>query len=316
MPGKYHVSLIQRTPLLARRLFFCPSCSQIRQLSSSGPASTPRSTIKRSASTLPGSSIVSATKNIPEKFQELYKALEELKNTSGNHVDLSRLELAQRGIETENPLIRIAVFGLGGTQTSARLVRLLLADPLGPKEAWEDHLDSRANHDSGSFLIRYGDKYAVSSGNSLLPTVSIPSNLLRKANLEILMSPLDTGELGPVKAVFQAPLNKAPENGNGDVSFIDIDRAEVALHKFRESAQNATAYQEGWDGSRIQPIIDWLAAVPTDQAVSPDIRHLLDSVLNETESKIKQHEKKTLADVQASSVPDETKLSGARAGKV
>lgn len=46
------------------------------------------------------------------------------------------------------------MFGLGGTQTSARLVRLLLADPLGPKEAWEDQLDSRANNDSGSFLIR------------------------------------------------------------------------------------------------------------------------------------------------------------------
>lgn len=109
MPGKYHVSLIQRTPLLARRLFFCPSCSQIRHLSfSSGPAPTARSTIKRSASTLSGSSIVSATKNIPERFQELYKALEELKNTPGNHVNLGRLELAQRGIETENPLIRIA----------------------------------------------------------------------------------------------------------------------------------------------------------------------------------------------------------------
>ncbi|KMQ41657.1 hypothetical protein HL42_7647 [Trichophyton rubrum] len=369
MPGKYHVSLIQRTPLLASWLFFCPSCSQIRQFSSSGPAPTPRSTIKRSASTLPGSSIVSATKNIPERFQELYRALEDLKNTSGNHVNLSSLELVQRGIETENPLIRIAVFGFGGTQASARLVRLLLADPLGPKEAWEEQLDSRANNDSGSFLIRYGNKYEVSSGNSLLPTVSIPSNLLRKANLEILMSPLGTNiislkepianslqnatipipstdgspathiqypvhrslicgdgidglfsfakltgrtgtvELGPVKAVFQAPLNKAPENGNGDVSFIDIDRAEVALDKFRESAQNATAYQEGWNGSRIQPIIDWLAAAPTDQAVSPDIRYLLDSVLNEADTKIKQHEKKTLADVQASSVPEEVRES-------
>ncbi|EFR01009.1 hypothetical protein MGYG_04011 [Nannizzia gypsea CBS 118893] len=368
MPGKYHVSLLQRTPILATRLFFCPSCSQIRRFSSR-PTSAPRSITTRSASTFPGSSIISATKNIPERFQELYKALEELKNTSGNYVDLSRLQLAQRGIETENPLIRIAVFGVGDTQTSARLVRLLLADPLGPKEAWEDQLGSRTSNESGSFLIRYGDKYQVSSGASPLPTISIPSNLLRKANLEIQMSPLganifsikepvpnslqvatvaipstdgspathiqypvhrsiicgngvdgvftfarligraDTAELGPLKAVFQLPLDKAPENSNGEVSFIDIDRAEVALDKFRESAQNATDYQEGWDRSRIQPIIDWLAAAHTDQAVSPDLRHLLDSVLKEADAKIEEHEKKTLADVQASSVPEEVRKS-------
>lgn len=140
MPAKSHVSLLKGTPFITGRFFFCPSCSQIRRFCIK-PASSPKSIRKRYASTFPGSSIVSATKNIPERFQDLYKALEELKNTSASYVDSSRLQLAQRGIESENPMIRIAgewgvsytdryrkssilywlllliVLGLGGTKT-------------------------------------------------------------------------------------------------------------------------------------------------------------------------------------------------------
>ncbi|EEQ29242.1 hypothetical protein McanMca71_006646 [Microsporum canis] len=368
MPAKSHVSLLKGTPFITGRLFFCPSCSQIRRFCIK-PVSSPKSIRKRYASTFPGASIVSATKNIPERFQDLYKALEELKNTSASYVDSSRLQLAQRGIESENPMIRIAVLGLGGTKTAAKLVRLLLADPLGPKEDWETLLDSRSNSESGSFLIRYGDKFEVSSANNLLPTILISSSLLHKANLEILVSPLGTniasssesfaaslqaatiaipstdgtpdthirypvhrsiicgdgidglfaygrlagkskeGELGSTRAVFQLGLNKAPEKSEGEVSFVDIDCAEVALDKFRQSAQNATDYQEGWDRSGIQPIIDWLSAGSTDQAVSPDLRNLLDSVLKEADTKIEQQEKKKLADMQASSVPEEVRNS-------
>lgn len=117
------------------------------------------------------------------------------------------------------------------------------------------------------------------------------------------------GELSSTRAVFQLGVNKAPESGGGEISFVDIDRAEVALEMFRQSAQNATAYQEGWDGSGIQPIIDWLSTASIDQAVSPDLRSLLDSVLNEADAKIEQQEKKELAGAQASSVPEEVRKS-------
>ncbi|KAK2813547.1 hypothetical protein FQN49_008291 [Arthroderma sp. PD_2] len=368
MPAKPHVSLLKRTPILANRFFLCPSCSQIRRFHIQ-PAPSRTLNSKRSSSTFPGSSIVNATKNIPERFQELYKALNEVQDASASHVNLSRLQLAQRGIETENPVIRVAVFGLGGTQAAARLVRLLLADPLGPKEDWEARLDSSGAGESGSLLIRHGDTFEIAATNNLLPTISIPSSTLRKSNLEILISSLGTnitpsndpiadtlqvpaiaipsgdsrpdthirypvhrsiicgngadgilaysrlagqaneGELSSTRAVFQLGVNKASESRGGEFSFVDIDRAEVALDMFRQSAQNATAYQEGWDGSGIQPIIDWLSTASTDQAISPDLRNLLDSVLNEADAKIEQQKEKKLAGVQASSVPEEVRKS-------
>ncbi|KAF3479678.1 uncharacterized protein GIQ15_06654 [Arthroderma uncinatum] len=325
MPAKSHVSLLKRTPVLANRFFFCPSCSQIRHLHvQQAPR---RTTTKRSASTFPGSSIVNATKNIPERFQELYKALNEVKDVSGSHVNLSRLQLAQRGIETENPVIRVAVFGLGSTQAAARLVRLLLADPLGPKEDWEARLDSGNIDESGTNITLSNGSVADSLQ---VPTIAIPStagspdthiqypvhrSIICGNGIDGLLaysklaSQAKEGELSSTRAVFQLGLSKAPESTAGEISFVDIDRAEVALDKFRQSAQNAMAYQEGWDGSGVQPIIDWLSTVATDQAVSPDLRNLLDSVLNEADAKIEQEEKKGLAGVQASSVPEEVRES-------
>lgn len=49
-----------------------------------------------------------------------------------------------------NVFLRL-VLGLGDTATAARLVRLLLADPLGPRAEWEDYLERRGD---GGVLIK------------------------------------------------------------------------------------------------------------------------------------------------------------------
>jgi hypothetical protein len=46
------------------------------------------------------------------------------------------------------------VLGLGDTSIARRLVRLLLADPLKPREAWEDLLDSYITDGSHGILLR------------------------------------------------------------------------------------------------------------------------------------------------------------------
>lgn len=48
------------------------------------------------------------------------------------------------------------VLSLGDDAATRKLVRLLLADPLGPKEEWEDYLDSYDMSSSQGLLIRYG----------------------------------------------------------------------------------------------------------------------------------------------------------------
>ena len=109
---------------------------------------------------------INAPINVSSRNRPLYDALEKLKSSAANYVNLSRLRLALRGLERGQTAVRIAVLGFGGEEgkTSARrLLRLLLADPL-IKGKWEEKLE-RANsseEDGRGLLIR-------SVANSLPP---------------------------------------------------------------------------------------------------------------------------------------------------
>lgn len=45
---------------------------------------------------------------MPPRFKELHAALEEVKDAALEQVNLSRLQFALRGLESETPLIRVA----------------------------------------------------------------------------------------------------------------------------------------------------------------------------------------------------------------
>jgi hypothetical protein len=68
-------------------------------------------------------------------------------------VNLSRLQLALRGLAVESPVTRVAVLGLSSHGGAKRLARALLADPLGAQEPWELALETAI--EEGAVLIRY-----------------------------------------------------------------------------------------------------------------------------------------------------------------
>lgn len=52
--------------------------------------------------------MVNAGKNVPPRFRELYAALNRVGDVAPERVNLSRLQLALRGLEVEEPLVRVA----------------------------------------------------------------------------------------------------------------------------------------------------------------------------------------------------------------
>lgn len=113
---------------LAESFFFCPSCSRVRL--SPSTASRRQISSQRSAATptFASSSAVNATKNVPERFSELYKALKSVGDSASNHVNVSRLQLVLRSLETETPVIRVAgrfavAIGMEWEQQSWRFTR-------------------------------------------------------------------------------------------------------------------------------------------------------------------------------------------------
>lgn len=133
-------------------------------------------TTSRRAATYRSPTAVTAQKQIPPRFERLYIALQNLKKDALSHVDLGRLQLALRGLESPTPTIRVAseflararaysngpsakskfesVLGLNNFSSVRRLARLLLADPLDPAAQWEKELSLRERNDDRSLLLR------------------------------------------------------------------------------------------------------------------------------------------------------------------
>ncbi|KAI9930052.1 hypothetical protein ASPWEDRAFT_48229 [Aspergillus wentii DTO 134E9] len=205
MPPKLRGSLqtsLSR-PLNSGGVFYCPSCTTWRRTLSTRSSIVPRR--RPSSSNLPthrplATSVVNAARNVPPRFKELYEALNRVGDTATEQVNLSRLQLALRGLESEAPLIRVAVLGLNDATAARKLVRLLLADPLNARENWEDVLEDV--DPSRGLLIRYGE-VSQSIPNDLLPTISVPSPVLKKGNLEILVTSLGA-EANPSATQFTA----------------------------------------------------------------------------------------------------------------
>lgn len=62
----------------------------------------------RRASTITPVTAVDKPLDVPPRLHKLRKGIEELKDKAANYVNLSRIELALRGLEASNAVVRIA----------------------------------------------------------------------------------------------------------------------------------------------------------------------------------------------------------------
>ncbi|PIG88156.1 hypothetical protein AARAC_011369 [Aspergillus arachidicola] len=374
MPPKLRGSLSKGLPRAGEKAaaYYCPSCSTRRRTLSTrrNGIVPPRLEASRlsffSSRPITTSSVIHA-RHVPPRLRELYEALNKIQGVATEQVNISRLQLALRGLESEAPIIRVAVLGLNDATAARKLVRLLLADPLNTRESWEDALDAYDSDPTQGLLIRYGE-VSESIPNNLLPTISVPSPILKKGNLEILVSTLGaetelsdahytadtflvptvtipTSHSGRHNAVrypvhrtvvcgrgvdglvaynglvSRADLKKetssvygaidlavtAPQKSNDRIAFVDIDRADEALEKFRESVQNASLYERGWNGSGVQAVQNWLASLPVEGALDPSLKSLITSLIDAAEAGVVADENRLSQDQQAVTISDDVR---------
>lgn len=117
MPPRPPVGLFDRTlSTWTRSPFICPVCRHRKALSVKAHTQRvrqssvrPRELSKpRTASTTASVTAVNAKKEIPFALQELHGSLKALEIEAGVYVNTSQLQLALRGVESENPVTRIA----------------------------------------------------------------------------------------------------------------------------------------------------------------------------------------------------------------
>ncbi|RDL38665.1 uncharacterized protein BP5553_03005 [Venustampulla echinocandica] len=158
---------------------------------------------------------------------ELRSALLDLQKHAGNYVNISRLQLALRGIEQTpgDETIRIAILGLadGGNslQKAKQLLRLLLADPLKDEEKWEQILLDSAPG-GRPLLVRVGHDSGDQSGYSsrMVQELHVSSPMLNGHKLEILVLETDpptaaVGADGSFEETVLVPTMEIPTSNTG-----------------------------------------------------------------------------------------------------
>ncbi|CAL3973327.1 hypothetical protein PZA11_005595 [Diplocarpon coronariae] len=196
----------------------CPICSLRRTLRTQAKAlrkqqrQPPRAQARRH-SNISRASAINTPSVVPSTSprSELRHALLDLQKHAASYVNISRLQLALRGLEqgVGHETIRIAVLAVadGGVslKKSKQLLRLLLADPLKTEEGWERTL-LNDGHGGGPILLKvgYDGENASSQGKSLVEEIHVSSPMLNGHQLEILVLETDP-----------------PTKGSGEADFVD-----------------------------------------------------------------------------------------------
>ncbi|KAF2743246.1 hypothetical protein M011DRAFT_481020 [Sporormia fimetaria CBS 119925] len=159
------------------------------------------------ASTHVSPATINAAPRVLPQNKELYNALCQLETSAEQYVNISRIQLALRGLASEDFVVRVAVLALDSQENAQKVARLLLADPLGPVEKWEEELET-ATEDGKPVLLRYGAGDDIRQPNPLYHKLPTPSRVLRANNLEVLVSTLNIDvSKAPVKAALDDPLD-------------------------------------------------------------------------------------------------------------
>ncbi|KAL5313523.1 hypothetical protein ACEPPN_017943 [Leptodophora sp. 'Broadleaf-Isolate-01'] len=207
----------------------CPICSVSR--TSRNPSRRPEPTQLRQPriQALRQSSLSSASDlGLPSKPPriELRDALLDVQKHAASYVNISRLQLALRGLEqgTGDETIRIAILGIadGGAslKKAKELIRLLVADPLKTEEEWERIL--LGDEEGGRpIFLKVGQIRAEETlqGNRLVQEIHVSSPTLNGHKLEILVLEMDppttgSGQGGFAEAVL-VPTMEIPTSNSG-----------------------------------------------------------------------------------------------------
>ena len=98
------------------------------------------------------------------------------------------------------------------------------------------------------------------------------------------------------------------ERNNDRIAFVDINQANDALDKFRESVQNASLYERGWNNSGVQLVVDWLAQLQADEgSLNPSLKTLIQSLLDAAKEGVLAKEAQRAQEQQAAGVSDESR---------
>jgi len=177
---------------------------------------------------LASATAINAPATVPPAYRDLHQKLHLLQDEASSYVDLSRLQLAARSLESNDPTVRVALLGLGanGTLAARKLARVILSDALGLEEQWEHELIEEGK-DRRSLLLKFGEWDDVVQHSGPVREFHIPSQFLKRHQVEILVTTLNVSGTS-ANQINEADLEEAllvpslttPSSSGGRVGFV------------------------------------------------------------------------------------------------
>lgn len=155
----------------------------------------------------------------------------------------------------------------------------------------------RTSHSGRHNVVRYPVHRSIVCGSGVDDLLAYCS-LLGRSDLR--------QEAKSVYGAIELPVS-GDVKGNDRVAFVDINQADEALDKFRESVQHATLFERGWNNSGVPPVVGWLANLRADNSdnLDPSLKTLILSLLDAAEEGVVAKEAQGLLEQQAESVSEE-----------
>ncbi|KAL6722327.1 hypothetical protein ACLMJK_001434 [Lecanora helva] len=320
---------------VSRSPFECSYCRRrLSLLPRNGRKQVSRSRIPkaqhRHASTVPSITAVNAKHEIPASLQNLHASLKALGKNAGIYVNTSQLQLALRGLESEDPITRVAILGVNGQTGARRLARALLADPLASEQQWESELLKNGEIDEKAILLRLEIFIHTSNPistlnqedavNLLVPGLETPTP--GTGRLSAMTYPVHKtlvyneglNGLGTLAAIESSSAQVKKEQmlkGAIDWSWsimqqqpgedystspINLALAEAALDTFRKSLDKSLEYEHLWFDAGIPALSSWLldGTVSSPKHLKLNVERLLETICENAEQGIQQETAKQL----------------------
>lgn len=156
------------------------------------------------------------------------------------------------------------------------------------------------SHSGRQNMVRYPVHRSIVCGNGVNGLLAF-SSLVGRSDLK--------NEVASVRGAIElSAANQTHDDSR--LSFVDIDRASTALDKIRESVQNATEYERGWNASGVQPVVDWLATssqAASGEALNPALAPLIESLLNAADEGVSARDIQALQEQTVGVAPEEVR---------
>lgn len=158
----------------------------------------------------------------------------------------------------------------------------------------------QTSHSGRQNVVRYPVHRSIICGTGVDGLLAF-STLMGRSNLQ--------NEVASVRGAIEFSMTDQKRDSDR-LSFVDLERATTALDKIRESVQNASEYERGWNGSGVQPVIDWLSTTSqavNEEALNPALAPLIESLLNSAERGVVIRDAETLHSQTAGVTPPEVR---------